>query len=100
MSSARSSASGIGPGPGAAGVGARWRTRATLKLRSRSSGALVREVGARDGHGGEHLVEDAVGAHLLGERLVGEDEPVPQRVLHERAEILGEDVVAAANQRE
>ena len=65
-----------------------------------SSSALVREVRAGDGHGGEHLVEDAVGAHLLGERLVGEDEPVSQRILHQRAQVLREDVVAAADERE
>ena len=37
---------------------------------------------------------------LLGERLVGEHEAVAQRVLGERLEILGEHVVAAADERE
>ena len=42
----------------------------------------------------------AVGGHLLRERLVREDEPMPQRVLGERLEVLGEHVVAAADDGE
>ena len=48
----------------------------------------------------EHRVEDPVGVDLLGERLVAEHEPVPERVLGERLDVLREHVVAAAEERE
>ena len=59
-----------------------------------------RQIDVRHRHGGDHRVEDRLGAHLLGERLVGEDEPVPQRVLRQFVQVLGQDVVAPADQRQ
>ena len=48
----------------------------------------------------QHGVEHVVGAPLLGERAVREHEPVPKRVLRERADVGAEDVVAAVHERE
>ena len=45
-------------------------------------------------------VEHVVRRPLLRERAVGEHEPVPQRVLGERADVRAEHVVAAVDQRE
>ena len=47
----------------------------------------------------EHLVEDDVGAHLLGERLIREDETMAKSITSERLQILHERVLAAADER-
>ena len=51
-------------------------------------------------HGREHRVEHVVGGALLGERLVGQHEPVSERVLRERADVGGDHVVAAVDERQ
>ena len=68
-----------------AGPGTRRRRprekRAGVPHASRAScRAGAREVELRHRNGGEHLVEDRVGGHLLRERLVRQDEPVSQGV--------------------
>ena len=59
-----------------------------------------REVDLRSGERLEHPVEDRVGRLPLGERLVGEHEPVAEHVLRELAHVLRDDVPPAADQRE
>ena len=81
-SSARSSRSGIGPGPGRA-ARARDGARSTLTPRSSPRGRA-----AAIGHGGEDALEDRVRGHLLRQRLVGEHEPVAERVERERVQVL------------
>src|SRR5262245_40904084 len=109
-SSAFSSLSGIGPGPGRAAVGAKAVIAAPspakpvtplLSLRQAygSCRACLRQVELWNGHGGDHALEDRVRGHLLGERLVREHEPVPERVRGERVDVLENDVVAAAQER-
>jgi hypothetical protein len=65
-----------------------------------SSGARPRECHLRHGDGADHGVEDPVGRDALGERLVAEHEAVAERVLRERADVVGGRVVAAADERE
>ena len=48
-----------------------------------SRGGAASEVDLRHRHRRQHLVEDRVGLHLLGQRPVREHEPVPERVLRE-----------------
>src|SRR5215831_13896350 len=55
--------------------------------------ARPREIGLGYGNRSEHPLEDLVRLHLLGERLVREDESVPECV-------EGERLVAAADERE
>ena len=81
-SRARSSPSAIGPGPGRSGVGRARSVPAFVIRVSRS--AHPGEVELWDGHRLQHLLENRVGADLFCERLVREDEPVPQRVACKR----------------
>ncbi len=54
------------------------------------------------GHGDdlEDGVDDGVGADVGRQRLVAEDDPVVERVAGELADVLREDVVTAADERE
>ena len=60
-----------------------------IRSRSASSG---------DGHRGEDAVDDVVGGDAVGERLVGEHEPVAQHVVGDLAQVLRERVLAAADE--
>ena len=55
------------------------------------------EVELRLADGGDDEVEDVVRGALLRQRLVREHEAVPEGVLHERADVLREHVVAAVD---
>ena len=66
----------------------------------RSRGGHVLEVELWRRHRGEHLVEDRVRTHLFGQRLVREDEAVPERVADERLQVVDDGVLAPADQRE
>ena len=65
----------------------------------RSRRAHTGQVDLRDRHAGDHVVEECVEGHLLGESLVGEHEPVAERVLGERLQILGQRVLSPSDER-
>ena len=61
--------------------------------------ALPGQVELGHGHGGDRVVERVVGAAPLGERLVGEHEPVAERVLDQLLHVLHQHVVPAPARR-
>ena len=87
--------SGTGPGPGRDGVGSAPSAFSTRITRPRASQLEPR---LRDGR--DHRVEHVVRRPLLGQRLVGQDEAVPEGVLHERSQVAGDHVVASVDERE
>ncbi len=52
------------------------------------------------GDGGEHPGDDRVGVDVVGQRLVGQHQAVPQHVEGQLADVRGQHVVAAAQERE
>ena len=75
---------GSGPGPGRSACG---RTRSSRE-RSSSRARPLAQVELRREHLRDHGVEDRVRVDLLGERLVAEHQPVAERVLRERLDVL------------
>ena len=69
-------------------------------LRTRITRRRVSQTKPRLRDRRDHGVEDVARAAFLRERLVGQDEAVPEGVLHERAEIGRDHVVAAVDERE
>ena len=65
--------------------------RGAIRSRSTISGS---------GNGRQDPVDDVVGGDAVGERLVGEHEPVAENVRGELADVLGKGVFAPADERE
>ena len=85
--------------PGDRLVGERARALAAGWVDQRHA-ASARRTGARGLDRLEHAVDQLVGPHAVGERVVGEHEPVAQHVGGEVADVVVGDVRAAAQQRE
>ena len=73
--------------------------RAARRARTEAAGVLPRRD-LRQRHGLHDPLDDVVGRHAVGERVVGEHQPVPQHVGGDVEDVLRQHVVAAADQGE
>src|SRR5260221_8048467 len=109
-SSARRLSALRSPGPGSAGV--RFRPIASMRVfmpallaRSCPSASLSghcwgrsSEVDLRGLHGFENVVEDVVCRHFLGERLVRENEAVPEGIANDGFDVGDDRVIATVEE--